>query len=372
MSEGSTTRIPRPVADPLLPGLPAVGNAPVEPIPAVAKMPAPGPVAGHSLGIPVVMLLCVLVVVNVCIHIFAQRSQHYRLLAAIPRVPFRTPVLLLGNSLMEAGVDLDTFDSAWSGRRPGMPGMRAAFSLALGATSPVEHFLILSRALKRPIQPQFIVYGFFDDQLFSPVAGEWSDLEGNRALSYTFPAQAAELYAPGSWMKKGELMIIGSVPMLAERSMVWSRVELLRRRMEDMGMPPKTENRFGRVSDFSALEAGDEQAFNVRCETALAQAEFSRPVEKIVRLCQSQGARLVLVEMPMPKRHRELFYGAESWHRLQGRTGELAERQGLRYVRASDWVTQAAGFEDATHLSPEGAKLFSRLLADELRKISTQ
>ena len=158
--------------------------------------------------------------------------------------------------------------------------------------------------------------------------------------------------------------------MIAERSSAWSKIELLRRSIEEVGMPPKKTNRYGRVEDFGALEASDIQSFNARCyEVLKAQSGFSAPVQAIVRLAREHGAQIVFVEMPMPSKHRNTFYSSPAWTRVRQHLRELAVTQGAAYVSASDWVKDDDQFEDATHLNETGAKTFSGRLASAIAQI---
>jgi hypothetical protein len=313
--------------------------------------------------IPFGILTVVLVGYNAVIHVMAGQSDRRQLLSALEQMPRTTDCLFLGNSLVEAGCDATAFKTAW----PDQNNAPSAFNLALGGTSPVEHCLILEKALRRPLRPKYLVYGFFDDQLSAPVRGGWTDLVGNRAFSYYFPKEAAAFYAPESWSAMWRLRIIGHVPMLAERSSVWGKVELLRRVIEEIGMPKQKINRFGRAKDFAALEPKDITSFNERCEEAL-QKGFTAPVERIIDLAKRHGAKVVLVEMPLPSRHRETFYASPVWPRMRSHLQTLAAQREAIYISASDWVKDDNNFEDATHLTKEGAQLFSRQLAVALAR----
>lgn len=309
------------------------------------------------------LALAILACYNVAIAYTSRTSQRQRARSALERLPANTEVMFLGNSLVEAGCDVAAFASAWPREAQAEP----AINLALGATTPVEHYLILHRALERGVRPKYLVYGFFDDQLNAPVHGEWSDLVGNRAFSYYFPNEAAELYAPNSTLKKLELRFTQRVPMLAERSSLWTQVELLRRRIEDIGMPPKKTNRFGRVDDFGALEAKDIASFNRRCASVVeSDGGFSRPLREILRLAHAHDIKVVLIEMPMPSRHREIFYASPVWPRMRAHLQKLAALEGATYLTASDWVKDDGKFEDATHLNEAGAKFFSTRLAETI------
>jgi len=304
---------------------------------------------------------------NLLIHHLAKTSYRARLLEKLDHLPPQADCIFLGNSLVEAGCDVAAFQSGW----PATNVAPTAINLALGATSPVEHFLILHRALEQPLRLKYLIYGFFDDQLNDTPRGQWSDLVGNRAFSYYFPDQAAAFYTPGSSLRKWELRVIGHVPMLADRSSLWGKVELLRRRLEDIGLPKRPTNRFGRVADFAALEPKDIASFDERCRAvAEGKAGFSEPVRELIALARQRGAAVILVEMPMPSSHRRRFYSLPAWGQMRAYLQALARQQQALYLSASDWVRDDANFEDATHLNEQGAKLFSQQLAAAVARLS--
>jgi len=323
--------------------------------------------SAKRLWISVGVLLGALVVFNGIIDLMARSSQRGRLLQQIARISPATKCLFLGNSLMEAGMDTSAFQSGWrdTARAP------SVINLALGGTSPAEHSFILERALQRVDHPNYLIYGFFDDQLTGPQQGRLSDLVGNRALSYYFPKQAAGYYSPGSKLRAWQLGFIGHIPMLAERSMLWSRIELLRRALGDIGLPKQKANRYGRVQDFAALEPKDAASFQERCESVVReQKDFSAPVRDIIQRSQEHGAKAILVEMPLPSRHRQTFYSSSAWQDMQRHLRSCAVKQHALYVSASDWIQDDDCFEDATHLNEKGAQLFSRKLAAALSRDS--
>src|SRR5215471_20742177 len=93
------------------------------------------------------VLLGVLVAYNLVIHVTARSSQRRHMLATLDTIPPTTDCVFLGNSLVEAGCDTAAFKEAWPRRdQPISP-----INLALGATTPVEHYLILKRALEKPL-----------------------------------------------------------------------------------------------------------------------------------------------------------------------------------------------------------------------------
>src|SRR5437762_6619427 len=119
-----------------------------------------------QLFIAIATLLVVLIVYNITILRNAARTQRGRLLARIQSMPLHTDCIFLGNSLVEAGCDVEAFASEFPAERNLKP-----INLALGATSRAEHLLILKDALERSVRLKYLIYGFFDDQLNSAPQG---------------------------------------------------------------------------------------------------------------------------------------------------------------------------------------------------------
>jgi hypothetical protein len=318
------------------------------------------------LFISILIALAILAGYNVLIHFAAKKTMRQHLLAKIDQLPDSIECVFLGNSLIEAGGDADAFKSGWlqTNTPPG------TVNLGLGATTPVEHYLILKRALSKPNHLKYVVYGFFDDQLNVSVRGNWEDLLGNRAFSYYFPKDAAAFYTPNSRLGALKMELVAHVPMLAERSSLWDKVELFRRQMDEVGMPPKKTNRFGRVADFNALEAADVPSFTQRCGTIVKSDQgFSAPMQAILKLAQEHGVKVFLVEMPMSAKHRETFYSLPVWAETREHLQKLASEHQAIYVAASDWVKDSGDFEDTVHLNEQGARFFSAQLAAEMSRM---
>lgn len=320
------------------------------------------------LFIPLAIALIILCVYNVLIYTAAKKTQRHHLLTVIDHLPPSTDCLFLGNSLIEAGCDASAFQSAW----PQNTTSPLAINLGLGATTPVEHYLILKRAFSQPVHIKYVIYGFFDDQLNAAPDGNWEDLVGNRAFSYYFPKDAAAFYAPSSRLAEWRMELTEHVPMIAERSSLWDRVELFRRSFDEIGMPKQKVNRFGRADDFNALEAKDVPSFTQRCGNIVnAHAGFSAPIQAIINLAHEHGAEVIFVEMPMSPRHLETFYSLPVWTEMRAHLQSLASTQHVTYIMASDWVPQAADFEDTVHLNEQGARFFSARLGSTLSQMNS-
>jgi len=323
----------------------------------------------RRLFIPIAIALVILLAYNLLIAHAAKKTQRRHLLSALNSLPPSTDCVFLGNSLIEAGCDAHAFELAWS-RGDSAP---MAVNLGLGATTPVEHFLILKRAFERQAKIKYVIYGFFDDQLNAAPDGVWQDLIGNRAFSYYFPKEAAAFYTPHSRLGEWRLEMTQKLPMLAERSSLWDRVELFRRQLDEIGMPKQKVNRFGRVGDFNALEAKDVPSFVQRCDAIVeARKGFSAPLQAMIDLAHEHGAKFFLVEMPMSPKHLQTFYSLPVWAEMRSHLQSLAREQQVSYVTASDWVTEATNFEDTVHLNESGARFFSARLGTTLSRMSSE
>ena len=294
--------------------------------------------------------LC-LVALNVVV---ARLSRHSVTRQTVRRLDAAGPVtdLFLGNSLVAAGIDV----GVWRRTRPEAVGLNAG----LGASSPVEHNLLLRRGLAT--RPRRVVYGYFDRQLTAPVANGFGELVGNRALVYQVDAATAAGYLADDPATALRLRLTGLAPVLVDRLAIWSKVEKLRRRLGGIGMPPARTNRFGRAEDFALLEPVDADAFAAACDADVA-ADLPLPacVEDMIRLADRSGAEFVAVEMPMTARHRQAFYDTASWRRYRAWLAARIGRAGGHCIDASDWVADDL-FADHLHLAPQGAAEFTRRL----------
>ncbi len=261
--------------------------------------------------------------------------------------------LFLGNSVIAAGIDESAFAAAVPGRHP--------LNLGLGASGAVEHLLIYRQQQKH--HSATVYFGFFDTQLTDIPNGDWKEMIGNRRLAYYVePGLAAKLYHPHSAVGRFLFRTIAYIPWLIERQTVWAKVEKLRRRMGETGIPKTANNEFGRVSDFGLLEVNEEE-FKQKCRRLVAEkALLSEPVAAIVSKAKEWGAQVFLIDMPMTSGHRKRYYESEEWQLYQAHFIELANQAGAQYVPAADWIDDD-GFSDSLHLNQAGARELSTRLA---------
>src|SRR6266404_1110064 len=128
--------------------------------------------SSKRLLISLIVFLAILLAYNLVIRVTSRTSQRQHMLKVLAELPPSTDCVFLGNSLVEAGCDAETFKAAWPVTNRNQTILPA--NLALGATTPVEHYLILKQALNKPLPLKFLIYGFFDDQLNARPQGKWS------------------------------------------------------------------------------------------------------------------------------------------------------------------------------------------------------
>ena len=268
--------------------------------------------------------------------------------------------LALGNSLIAAGFDAPVFDASMA------PEPVVAFNGGLGASGTVEHLMLLQRALRDASTVKVVIYGFYDFQLTDAPSATLTDFFGNRAVAfYLNPGLALRSYEM-SPRDRLEFNLLRHVPMVVERAGIWANVERMRREMGEIGMPPEETNRFGRVADFSLLEARSPAEFLSQCELG-QKAGLSQPVLEIIADAHARGAQVVIVEMPVHPYHRSHFYALGAWEKYRDHLLKLVEAQNATYLNAADWIDGASEFADHLHLTPAGAQDFSRQLAVKIR-----
>ena len=292
----------------------------------------------------------------------ARNSVPRQLLRTIVSAPASIDVLGIGNSLIAAGFDPGVVEQSFqeAGRSC------VAVNAALGASGVIEH-LALTRLVLRHHEVKTIVYGFIDQELSNDVVDKNSDLIGNHSLLYYQEPQLTLQYAPFDLTNRLSFEVYRSIALLRERSAIWTKVEKLRRRLGSIGMPPEETNQFGRKADFSLLEATDSESFALACQRILrAGTILSGPVVALLQQARAHGVKVVVVEMPVSPLHFKRFYEEPIWGRFSARTRGAVESAGARFVDASSWVRDDRLFEDHLHLSKQGAKEFSRILAEHL------
>jgi len=304
------------------------------------------------------VLVCAAMVAcaNAVVGTVTQHSVSRRILADA-RSAGAAQTIALGNSLVRSGFNADEFAMAL--RSQGVHS--AASNMAMGASTPPEHLLLLRAALRADDRAQLLLYGFYDFQLTDAVSFKFSDMIGNHDLLYYDEPEFARRYYSMSRYDAAGFEIAQHFPLLAERGAIWAKVERLRRAISQQGMPGQATNQFGRVADFTLLEANSQEEFVKHCERA-SREPLNAAAQEITREAQERHLRVVFVLMPLPPRHVQTFYDTAAWEEYQGHLHELLAKQNVTVVDASTWFPDASKFGDALHLNEEGAKEFSQRL----------
>lgn len=305
-------------------------------------------------------ILIVLIVLDRAVARSAQNSVP-RSLMARARESAGAKAVALGNSLIGVGFVEPAFDAGM-----GLGNRDGAINFGMSGSSALEQLLMLRYALRQGLRPRVVVFGFFDFQLTHPLEFDTRDLIGNRAMLYYLEPEYARTLYHLSLHDRAEFQIMRHFEIFVDRGEVWGRIELLRRKLAQQGMPSEQANSLGRAIDFGLLEYPNAPAFIAECGRA-SRNPLIPSVREIALQAEAAGSEVYFVEMPMPPEHVQLFYDQPEWSgyrvHLQGMLSEL----GASYIDASHWMPDQAAFADPLHLSYDGSQQFSRRLGEYLR-----
>ena len=297
----------------------------------------------------------VVILINATVVFFTRNSVPRRVMAHARQRP-SAEVAAIGNSLIVTGFDEPAFDAAMN-----LDEEKGSVNLGLGASSPVEQLLLLRYALSQGMRPRMLIYGFYDLQLSTPVEFETREIIGNHAMLYYLEPEYGRAFYRLSFRDGVEFEVMRHFPMMTERGAIWAKVEKMRRKMAELGLPKEQTNRFGRVQDFSLLEAANTSEFIKQCDSA-SQRGLVQPVRELIRAATQGGMKVVFVEMPMSPAHVRSYYETSSWDYYRSHIRTLVSAQSVKYIDASHWFADEELFADHLHLSEAGAKQFSERL----------
>lgn len=311
-----------------------------------------------SLAMHFLLLLVLLVAVNLLIARLAENSFPLKVLRAAHAIEKNGGVtdLFVGNSLMQAAFNAQTFDAAWPGHR--------SFNLGIGDTKAVEHYLLLKNAGN---ERATIYYGFYDIQLSLEAERGWDNLIGNRALAYYLdPDTAVPLYFPDGGPKAWRMRLMRWLPMLVHRQALWSKVERWRIAAAGFGARKEEINQFGRVEAFVQMANDAQRSFQDGLANYALRPVFSEPVSHMVELAAQRKVDFYFVLMPVTGEHRSIQYQTPAWRAYRARIEKTLQLRGNHFIDASAWVPDT-DFNDPLHLTADGAKTFSIMMANYLR-----
>jgi hypothetical protein len=315
--------------------------------------------------IAVAITVATIIVVDVSVQRMTMNTVPKQTIRRIVSAPWNIDALGIGNSLMAAGFDPGTVER--NSREVGRHWV--AVNGGLGASGVIEHLALTRLALQHHVV-HTVIYGFFDQQMSSGGVDKNSDLIGNRAILYYLEPELTLEYARFDWRDRISFEVCRYSPLLRERGSLWAKIEKFRRTMGSLGLRAQETDQFGQKTDFALLESSDYKSFARECERVIQSGQFlSAPVQALLQQARDNGARVIVVEMPMHPSHLKRFYDQRIWEEFRSDTRLAVGENGATYLNASAWIPDAGLFSDNLHLSQEGAQRFSQMLTKYLMKL---
>jgi hypothetical protein len=319
-------------------------------------------VTKQPLLISTLTAILALAALNLLIGAWSRKLPYYHKLENI-RTAQDPDLLFVGNSLLDSHVDEEAFAQA------SKDAHFKPLNSALGATLPPEQLLLFDYAVQNHPGIRILVLGIYDFQLTEADHSRLMDLTGNRmvGIDRRFPmSEIAAVYNFGP-LDKLEIEGLRALPMISNRTNAWKDVELLRRFLGAMGMPPIATNSMGRVADFAALEAGSTNLFDANALAFLDHPDhFNSSYESMFRQANHVGMKVVIVVMPMSPWHRQVFYARPLWQQYLLAIENMARHRGIQVIDTSNWILTDNDFVDHLHMTPQAAHDFSVRLGSSL------
>ena len=240
---------------------------------------------------------------------------------------------------------------------------------ALGGCEAQEQSLLMQYALHEHPTVDTAIVGMRDFQLTEDRHEHPKDLTGNRTVAVDLPLSLGDVadayqFSP---IDRMEFELLRLIPMFAYRQNVWKNVELLRRSMEQIGMPHKAENGWGRAEDFAALADIPIGTFDKLAQQfAEEPTHFNHSYEDIFHESAQRHMKVIVVLMPLPQEHRARYYARSSWVDYVAKLRKLCVSRGYTVIDASDWLNDSTFFADSIHMSQAGNDAFSYRFGQEL------
>jgi hypothetical protein len=291
-------------------------------------------------AIPLLIALGAFIVVNL-----AMEKWHYRLHTtqklAMISAPSKANLILVGNSLLDGYVDPEKFSEVARSESEDLHVIDAAL---LGSAPPVQDLLFQQAEKSHPLKT--VVIGFLDFQLTASNTNHPMDIMGSSVIVFDkriSVSDAADAYSFGP-LDRLQFAVIRSLPVLAYRGNAWKYVEMLRRKMSGMGMPPTKE-------EFAALEMENLADFDREAQTFAANPRrLNNPMERILQDSKSHGYNVILVLMPVSPSHISKYYTRPSWISYEAALRSFSRERGLTFVDGTSWFDRPEDFKDKLHL----------------------
>jgi hypothetical protein len=284
-------------------------------------------------------------------------------------------VTLVGDSRVVAGYDAAALGQGLS--TTGSSGPCSA-NIAIGALKVSGMAVALREYLSRGGAPRLIVVGNAADTLLAPEQpADPASFIGNEAvqLAWSRPSDVHILY-PGfpttnvlAFDQGFRFSVARSTALGTYLSIAWQKVQVLQDRAA--GLQQKV-NTFGALADMDAYGKNLEQAARARLAKIMAGPEaerLDRSFLEIERHARAAGARLIVVELPMPPRFQRAVTGTPEARSFRSwLAGRLSRERGILIdLSEPEWL-RPEHFGDVLHLNEQGAALFSDALGHEIAR----
>ncbi len=246
--------------------------------------------------------------------------------------------------------------------------------LAIGAGDIAAHHVALRRYLvEYARRPRLLLLGVtLDSILARPEPPE--RLIGNQVvvLGWSEPGDVALLYPGFPWHHFDDgfrFLVQRSRPLLSYGSLTWAHVQRFQDRL--IGKPASSErNRFGLVADMRALAEGMRTEMAQQLGGFPDRVPFHPAFLAWLALAKEHGVESLVVELPMPADYRNAQNQAPNAGVVRAAMCREVERHGGRCANsaAPSWIDDRF-FADDLHLDAQGAKLFSRDVAEVTARV---
>jgi hypothetical protein len=279
-------------------------------------------------------------------------------------------VVTLGDSRMAAGIDPPALRKALRVR-----GVEVCIApLAVGALPISGQAMALRRFMRDGRRPTAVVLGESTGTLLDEGSPDPSVFFGNRAaeLAWSEPSDL-HIYYPsfpfGDLDRGVRFWFARSNALSVYASATWIKTQNLQEQLTGNSRR-EPHNRFGSLADMHALLGAFREQATAGLAAQNGHYRLNRWFELVQRLVHDGGARLVVIEVPMPSSYR-----AEVVNSVAGRQyrvwlqNELA-RSGDAFIDMSaPQSVNDRDFRDGVHLNADGAKAFSADLGIQLTTV---
>jgi hypothetical protein len=276
-------------------------------------------------------------------------------------------VVTVGDSRMAAGIDAPVLSDFMHSR-----GVELSVApLAVGALPISGQAMALRRYIRDGRKPAVVVLGASSGTLLYEDAPDPSALFGNRAaeLAWSMPSDVRVYYPdfPFGDLDRGvRFLFARSNALSTYASATWIKTQNLQDLLTGNARH-EPRNGFGSLTDMHALLVGFREQATAELAAWDGHWRLSPWFELARRLAHESGARLVVLEVPMPSSYRQDVLDSGAGRRYSAwLQGELRKGGDTFVDMSSPPGIGDEDFGDGVHLNVNGARKFSANLGAKL------